>query len=182
MWSTQTCLWTLIILNIKKYYCENMENELKSYHNKTNWANFVRMQDSLQRLMLDSTSWLKTLKNSHNSQMQWPVVSTLCQERKEHRNQKVGSEETPNLDPYWKLQSVACMVNMESRSECGLWTGTILTPGSDTRTIPIGTRTWIDVEPGEYLLSGYAVSKKLIRLLRHGSLRDDDGAIEFWRI
>ena len=46
-----------------------------------------------------------------------------------------------------------------------------------------GERTWTDVEPGEYSISDYDVSKKLIRLLRHGSLtRDDDGAIEFWRI
>ena len=42
---------------------------------------------------------------------------------------------------------------------------------------------WTDVEPGEYSPFGYAVSKKLIHLLRHGSLpRDDDGAVEFWRI
>ena len=45
--------------------------------------------------------------------------------------------------------------------------------GSSTRTKPIGERIWTDVEPGEY-------SSKL---LRHGSLlRDDDGAIEFWKI
>ena len=54
---------------------------------------------------------------------------------------------------------------------------------SSTRTIPIGERTWTDVESGEYSISDYAVSKKLIHLLRHGSLpRDNDGAIEFWRI
>ena len=55
--------------------------------------------------------------------------------------------------------------------------------GSSTRTIPIGERIWTDVEPGEYSISDCEVSKKLIRLLRHGSLpREDDGAIEFWRI
>ena len=54
---------------------------------------------------------------------------------------------------------------------------------SSTRTIPIGERTWTDVEPGEHSLSDYPVSKKLIHLLRHGSPpRDNDGAIEFWRI
>ena len=54
---------------------------------------------------------------------------------------------------------------------------------SSTRTIPIGERTWADVEPGKHSLSDYPVSKKLINLLRHGSLpRDNDGAIEFWRI
>ena len=34
-----------------------------------------------------------------------------------HRNQKVGSEETPKLDQYWKLQLVACTANMELKSE-----------------------------------------------------------------
>ena len=54
---------------------------------------------------------------------------------------------------------------------------------SSTRALPIGERTWTDVEPQEYSLSDYSVSKKLINLLRHGSLpREDDGAIEFWRI
>ena len=56
--------------------------------------------------------------------------------------------------------------------------------GSSTTTIPIGERTWTNVEPGEYSISeGDELSKNLIRLPRHGSLpRDDDGAIEFWRI
>ena len=39
---------------------------------------------------------------------------------------------------------------------------------SSTRTIPIGERTWIDIEPQKYSLSDYSVSKKLINLLRHG--------------
>ena len=58
------------------------------------------MQDSSQRLKSDSTS--KTLKNSHCSQIQWLVVSTLCQEMKNHLIQKVGFEGTLRLDPYWK--------------------------------------------------------------------------------
>ena len=54
---------------------------------------------------------------------------------------------------------------------------------SSTRIILIGERIWTDVEPGKHSLSDCAVSKKLIHLLRHGSLlRDKDGAIEFWRI
>ena len=44
---------------------------------------------------------------------------------------------------------------------------------SSTRTILIGERTWTDVESGEYSISDYEVSKKLIRLLRHGSLPRD---------
>ena len=54
--------------------------------------------------------------------------------------------------------------------------------GSSTRTVPIGERIWTDVEPGEYSISEYAVSKKLVHLLCHGKLhREDDEAIEFWR-
>ena len=54
---------------------------------------------------------------------------------------------------------------------------------SSTRTVHIGERTWTDVEPGEYSISDYEVSKKLIHLLHHGCLpRENDGAIEFWRI
>ena len=56
--------------------------------------------------------------------------------------------------------------------------------GSSTRTIPIGTRIWTHVEPGEYSISDNATSKKLIHLLRHGDQlhREDDGTTEFWRI
>ena len=56
--------------------------------------------------------------------------------------------------------------------------------GSSPKTIPVGKRTWTDVEPGEYSLSDYEISKKLIHLLRHGNQvhREDDGAVQFWRI
>ena len=54
---------------------------------------------------------------------------------------------------------------------------------SSTRTIPVGERTWTDIDPQKHSLSDYPVSKKLINLLRHGSPpRENDGAIEFWRI
>ena len=55
---------------------------------------------------------------------------------------------------------------------------------SSPRTVPIGKRTWTDVEPGKYSLSEYEISKKLMHLLRHGQHvhREDDGAVQFWRI
>ena len=67
-------------------------------------------------LKLDSTSGRKTLQISHNI-MQWPVVNALFQEKKKHHNQKDGTKGTPKLDPYWKLQPVACTVSTELRSE-----------------------------------------------------------------
>ena len=76
-------------LHIKNFYCKDAENELKSYHNKTEWANCVRMHYSWLLLKSDSISWRKTLKNFHISQIQWPVVSTPCQERKVHLNRRI---------------------------------------------------------------------------------------------
>ena len=89
------------------------------------------MQDSWLQLQLDNISWRKTLKNSHNSQIQGIVVSTLCQETKFYLNLNVGSEGTPKLVPCWKLQPVAYKVNMEWKSELSLWTKTILTRGKE---------------------------------------------------
>ena len=43
--------------------------------------------------------------------------------------------------------------------------------GPSTRTIPIGKRTWTDVEPGEYSISDHEVSKKLIHLLRRARIQ-----------
>ena len=56
--------------------------------------------------------------------------------------------------------------------------------GSSPRIVPIERRNWVDVEPDEYSLSDYDISKNLIHLLRHGNQvhREDDGAVQFWRI
>ena len=83
------------------------------------------------QLKSDSISWRKTLKNSHNSQIQWHVVSTLGHETKNHLNRKVGFVGTPRLDPYWKLQLVAYKVKMEWKSQLSLWTKTNLICGSE---------------------------------------------------
>ena len=54
---------------------------------------------------------------------------------------------------------------------------------SSTKTIPVGKRTWTDIEPQDYSPTDHSVSKKLINLLRHRCLpREDDGAIDFWRL
>ena len=53
-----------------------------------------------------------------------------------------------------------------------------------TATIPIHERRWIDIEPSKQNLASYDISKKVIHLLRHSQTlqREEDGAIEFYRI
>ena len=46
----------------KDLLLQQCENELKSYHNETNWANFVWMRDFGVLLRMDSISWRKTLE------------------------------------------------------------------------------------------------------------------------
>ena len=60
----------------------------------------------------------------------------------------------------------------------------VLLPAHSQKLLfPFEERTWTDIEPQDYSSIDYPVSKKLINLLRHGRLpREDDGAIEFWRI
>ena len=54
---------------------------------------------------------------------------------------------------------------------------------SSTRTVPISERYWTDIEPDNYSSIAYPVSKQLSTRLRHGDLpREEDGAIEFWRL
>ena len=72
----------------------------------------------------------------------------------------------------------ACRSEAEARPRSGE------PAASSPRTIAIGKRIWTDVEPGEYSLSDYDISKKLIHLLCHRRQvhREDDGAVQLWRI
>ena len=65
---------------INIFHYNNMLNELRSCHNKTNWVNSVWMQDFWMLMRLDSISWRKTLEISHNL-IQLPVVNTLFQKK-----------------------------------------------------------------------------------------------------
>ena len=57
----------------------------------------------------------------------------------------------------------------------------VLLPVHLSEFILISERSWTDIEPQDYSLNDYSVSKQL-STLRHGHLlREDDGAIEFWR-
>ena len=116
----------MMIQHIKTFYCSNMKNELKCFHNKIKWVNFAWMQDSWGLLKLDSISWLKTLENNF---IQWPVVNTLFQETMDHHNHEDGFRETQILDPCWKSRPAACRVSMELKLEFGPRAETILTLG-----------------------------------------------------
>ena len=97
-------------------------------------------------------------------------------------------QEWPEPIGHWKQQRTGNLRNAVRRINVNNWMNTLKpikgqSKTTKTRTlahpqeIPIGERT------GLIDSSDYPVSKKLIHLLRHGSLpRDNDGAIEFWRI
>ena len=201
------------------------------------------MQDSWQRLTSDSTSWQRTLKSSHNLQNQWHVMSTLCQEMKNHLTRKVGLEGTPKVGPCWKSQPVTCKVNMEWKLELNMLRKTILTRGSEflmdwiswsqiwsTKSTTTSSKRplkrrrkylhWkrmylrsqadqklqlnredlpliADVQELYQFVKEYGLilnqelnsikrtqwKKRINTLLRHGELpREEDGAIEFWRL
>ena len=54
---------------------------------------------------------------------------------------------------------------------------------SSTRTVPFCGRKWIDIKPEAQSDQAFPVAKRLNTLLRHGQLlREEDGAIEFWRL
>ena len=92
----------------KKIYCKSTKNEWKGSHNKFVCLSFVGFLTTV-----DVGQYFMTLKSFHNLQNQWLVVSTFCQEMKNHLTRKVGFEGTPKLGPHWKLQPVAYKVNME---------------------------------------------------------------------
>ena len=99
-------------------------------------------------------------------------------------NQKGGSEETRELDLYWKSRQafstssgvVAVRSKAKAKPQPRESTG--------TTTIPLSERVWIDIEPSKQDLESYNLSKKVINLLRHNQKlhREEDGAIQFYKI
>ena len=132
-----------MILHKKNIYCKDIENKLKSYHNKTNWVNFVWMQDFWMLLKSDSISWQKILHNSHNLQNQWPVVSTLSQEMKVYLNQKGWIRGNTKIGPVLEVTTCCLQGKYGVQIRIGLWTRTILTRGSAFLMAWIsGSQTW----------------------------------------
>ena len=105
--SRQKSFWIVMTQRINIFKCNNMETELRSYHNKINWVIFVWMQDFWVLLKLDNTSWRKTLHNFHNF-MQWLVVNTLFQEKKKHHIQKGRIQGNTTIGPELEV-AICCL-------------------------------------------------------------------------
>ena len=117
-----------------------------------------------------SHSWVRILMTWTNWSQTWTI-------RK--RRQRAETSEMQFEDCTLKLNTC----DFASRSKAKAKPEGRNSVNPSTRTVHIGERTWTDIKPQKYSLSDYSVSKKLITLLRHGSLpRENDGAIEFLRI
>ena len=85
----------------------------------------LSQQDKLSNICLDAGflnvveigQYFMTKDTADLTQFNTVAFREYTREKIQHHNRKVGSEGTPKLGPYWKLQVVACMENMELRSE-----------------------------------------------------------------
>ena len=119
-----------------------------------------------------SHSWVR---NSHGLNK---LVTDLSNNKGDDNNEQETSE--MQFDNFALKSNARAFA---SRSKAKVKPQRRIPASSSTKTIPIGERTWTDIETQDYSPADYSVSKKLINLLRHGSLpREDDGAIEFWRL
>ena len=78
-------------------------------------------------------------------------------------NKEDDNNEQETSEMQFEDFSLKTNVPFASRSKAKAKTQRRLSASSSTRTIPIGERTWTDVEPGEYSISDFEVSKKLIQ-------------------
>ena len=96
-----------------------------------------------------------------------------------------NKEDDDNEQETFEMQFEDCALKSNARAFASRSKATAnpqrrISANSSTKTLP---RTWTDIEPQDYSPTDYSVSRKLINLLRHGSpLREEDGAIEFWRV
>ena len=99
-----------------------------------------------------------------------------------NKDQDDNEQETSEM----QFEDFALMTNVlafASRSKAKAKPRRRTPPCSSARTVPVGERSWTDIEPENYSSIAYPVSHQLGTLLRHGHLlREEDGAIEFWRL
>ena len=104
------------------------------------------------------------------------LVTNLNNKEQDHNEQETSEM---HFEDYALKSNVLAFA---SRSKAKAKPQRRISASSSTKTILIGERTWTDIEPQDNSPIDYPVSKKLINF-RHGSLpREDDGAIEFWRV
>ena len=119
----------------------------------------------------NSRSWVRI---SHGLNM---LVTNL-----NNKDQDDNEQETSEM----QFEDVALKTNVlafGSRSKAKAKPQRRTLASSSTKTLPIEERKWSDIEQEDYSPVAYPVSKQLSTLLRLGHLpREDDGAIEFWRL
>ena len=120
--------------------------------------------------------------NSHSWVRIFHGLNTLVTDLSDNKENDNNEQETSEM----QFEDFALKTNVlavASRTKAKAKPRRRTPASSSTKTMPIGERKWTDVEPQKYSPIAYPVSKKLIHLLRHGSLpRDNGGAIEFWRL
>ena len=105
------------------------------------------------------------------------LVTDLSNNKENENNEQETSE--MQFEDFASKQNVFAFA---SRSKAKAKPRSRTSACSSRRTVPIGERTWTDIEPDTCSSVAYPVSKQLSTLLRHGHLpREEDGAIEFWR-
>ena len=129
VWWRQKYFWIVMTRPTKIFYCKQYgEHDW----NKTNWVNFVwmhRVPDCCwNRTVFHDERHCRIVTIHRCSGLSWVHFAKRW---RNIRTIRLGSEATPKLGPYWKLQLVACKENMELRSESCLWMKTILTLGSE---------------------------------------------------
>ena len=102
-------------LLVKIFYSNNMENELKSYHNKIDWVSFCMDAGFLNIVVIEQYFMAKD--TAEFTQFHAVACREYTLSREEGASQPNGSKGTPRLDKYWKLLLVVCTANMELRSE-----------------------------------------------------------------
>ena len=92
-------------------------------------------------------------------------------------NTEIPADPQEERVPQTNIKVVAARSNAKAKPQPTILVGT-------TATIPMHEGRWIDIEPSEQNLASYDLSKKVINLLRHNQTlqREDDGAIEFYKI
>ena len=148
-----------------------------------NWAR-VRSHNSYLQGKYGVESRIESINkdNSHS----WVRISyglnklvTDLIENKEYDDNEQETSETKSDEFALKTNVLA----FASRSKAKAKPRRSASACSSTRTLHICDRFWTDVEPGTYSNIAFPVWKRMTTLLRHGPLlREEDGAIEFWRL